>query len=126
MVNLNFFDFYISIMWLSKLTLINFRSYRQLEITLPPSTIILRGDNARGKTNLLEAVYMTATTRSSRASDEVELPQFLLPVQSKSTLAATCGLNQAPLLVVADRPHRRTGPPSQVADAHQFLTCPLL
>lgn len=63
-------------MWLSKLNLVNFRSYRQLEIAFPRSPIILRGDNARGKTNLLEAIYMTAATRSSRASEEVELLNF--------------------------------------------------
>ena len=63
-------------MWLSKLTLVNFRSYRHLEIAFPRSPVILRGDNARGKTNLLEAIHMTAVTRSTRASEEAELLNF--------------------------------------------------
>ena len=38
-----------------------------------PGTFILWGDNAQGKSNLLEAVYLLATTKSARASNEREL-----------------------------------------------------
>lgn len=40
---------------------------------LGPGTFILWGDNAQGKSNLLEAVYLLATTKSARASNEREL-----------------------------------------------------
>lgn len=76
-------------MWLSKLSLTNFRSYRRLEITFPCSPIIIRGDNARGKTNLLEAIYMTATTRSARASEEAELLSWPTPGGLKDPLSVT-------------------------------------
>ncbi len=40
---------------------------------MPPHIIILQGDNAQGKTNLLEAIYLLSTTRSVRATNEREL-----------------------------------------------------
>ncbi len=52
-------------MFLTRLVLINFRNYTRLELALPPGPIVLRGDNAQGKTNLLEAVYFLATTRAT-------------------------------------------------------------
>ena len=52
-------------MFLTRLVLINFRNYIRLELELPPGPIVLRGDNAHGKTNLLEAVYFLATTRAT-------------------------------------------------------------
>jgi len=55
------------------LSLANFRSYARLELDLPPGVVLLVGENAQGKTNLLEALYILATTRSPRASSETEL-----------------------------------------------------
>ncbi len=52
-------------MFLTRLALINFRNYTHLELELPPGAIVLRGDNAQGKTNLLEAVFFLATTRAT-------------------------------------------------------------
>jgi DNA replication and repair protein RecF len=49
---------------LKHLALINFRNYTRLALDLPPGVILLRGDNAQGKTNLLEAIFFLATTRS--------------------------------------------------------------
>ena len=60
-------------MYLESLTLTNFRNYASLDLRLGPGTFILWGDNAQGKSNILEAVYMLATTKSSRASSEREL-----------------------------------------------------
>jgi DNA replication and repair protein RecF len=40
---------------------------------LPPHPVVLQGDNAQGKTNLLEAVHMLATTRSHRTASDREL-----------------------------------------------------
>ena len=60
-------------MFLNHLSLTNFRSYRQLEIQLPPPVALFQGDNGQGKTNLLEAVYFLATTRSLRAGSDREL-----------------------------------------------------
>ncbi|MDP2953547.1 MAG: DNA replication and repair protein RecF, partial [Chloroflexota bacterium] len=51
----------------------NFRNYRSLELDLPPQVTIFQGDNAQGKSNLLEAVYLLATSRSHRTASEKEL-----------------------------------------------------
>jgi len=60
-------------LYLESLSLTNFRNYVSLELPLGPGTFILWGDNAQGKSNLLEAVYLLATTKSARASNEREL-----------------------------------------------------
>ncbi len=60
-------------MYLESLSLTNFRNYVSLELSMGPGTFILWGDNAQGKSNLLEAVYLLATTKSARASNEREL-----------------------------------------------------
>src|SRR3972149_4814084 len=60
-------------MILSHLSLTNFRNYRSLEWSPPPCKVVVHGGNAQGKTNLLEAIYLVATTRSHRATAEREL-----------------------------------------------------
>ena len=50
-----------------------FRNYARLELNLPARVHVFRGDNAQGKTNLLEAIYYAATTRSRLASQNREL-----------------------------------------------------
>lgn len=60
-------------MWIRHLTLTHFRNYRRQEIVLPQGPVLLLGDNAQGKTNLLEAVFLLATTRSERAQTDGEL-----------------------------------------------------
>jgi len=60
-------------MYLTQLSLANFRNYIRLTLDLPLGPVLLRGDNAQGKTNLLEAIYFLATTRSSFARAERQL-----------------------------------------------------
>src|SRR3990170_4195911 len=60
-------------MWIRHLSLSQFRNYRRLEIDLPQGTVLLLGDNAQGKSNLLEAAFLLATTRSERAQTDGEL-----------------------------------------------------
>src|SRR6476659_6114867 len=62
-----------------QLTLDEFRNYTHLSLVLEPGVAVLQGDNASGKTSLLEAVYLLATTRSSRASSDLELINFAAP-----------------------------------------------
>src|SRR6476660_3064161 len=66
-------------MYCSRLTLDEFRNYRRLEMELSPGVSVLQGDNASGKTSLLEAVYLLATTRSTRATSDLELINFAAP-----------------------------------------------
>jgi DNA replication and repair protein RecF len=60
-------------MYLKHLSLTNFRNYITLELELPPGIILIQGDNAQGKTNLLEAIYYLATGRSPHAHSDMEL-----------------------------------------------------
>jgi len=60
-------------MWLKRLALTNFRSYARLGLELPPGVVVFHGANGQGKTNLLEAVYVLATTKSTRAGGDREL-----------------------------------------------------
>lgn len=54
----------------------NFRNYEELEIQFDDATNILFGDNAQGKTNILESVYVSATTKSHKGSRDKEMIRF--------------------------------------------------
>lgn len=54
----------------------NYRNYKSLEISFDAGTNILYGDNAQGKTNVLEAIYVSSTTKSHRASKDREMISF--------------------------------------------------
>lgn len=60
-------------MWVSRLSLTNFRNYLSLELDLAPELLVFQGENAQGKSNLLEALYFLATARSPRTTEEREL-----------------------------------------------------
>lgn len=54
-------------MVLDNITLINFRNYSKVKLDLSKNINILIGDNAQGKTNILEAIYVLAITKSHRS-----------------------------------------------------------
>ena len=54
----------------------NYRNYKELHIDFDPGTNVLYGDNAQGKTNILESVYVCATTKSHRGSKDREIIEF--------------------------------------------------
>ena len=60
-------------MYLKKLNLLNFRNYSNLNLELDERPTILVGNNAAGKSNLLEAIYFLSTTKSGRVNEEREL-----------------------------------------------------
>ncbi|MDP9381562.1 MAG: DNA replication/repair protein RecF [Chloroflexota bacterium] len=60
-------------MYCSSLSLTNFRNYKQLDVELPNGPILVLGPNASGKTTLLEALYLLATTKSHRTNTDREL-----------------------------------------------------
>ncbi|MDP6604657.1 MAG: AAA family ATPase, partial [Dehalococcoidia bacterium] len=60
-------------MHIAHLELTNFRTFRRLEIDLQPGIHVVTAPNASGKTNLLEAVALIATTRSARSGADVDL-----------------------------------------------------
>ena len=60
-------------MHITHLSLTNFRNFGRLELDLPLGSTLLFGENAQGKTNLLEAIYYLATTRSPHTNHDDEL-----------------------------------------------------
>ncbi|MBI4307266.1 MAG: DNA replication/repair protein RecF [Chloroflexi bacterium] len=60
-------------MYIRHLSLSNFRNYESLELDLPRGMCVFWGGNGHGKTNLLEAAYFLAITRSFRAEAEREM-----------------------------------------------------
>lgn len=63
-------------MVIKSLKLSNFRNYESLEISFDEGTNLFYGDNAQGKTNILEAVYLCGTTKSHKGSKDRELIRF--------------------------------------------------
>ena len=63
-------------MYISSLSLANFRNYTSEKIEFSPYTNVIYGDNAQGKTNILEAVYIFSQGRSHRAKSDKELIKF--------------------------------------------------
>lgn len=63
-------------MIITSIQLENFRNYDSLKLNLDSGTNIFYGDNAQGKTNILEAVYLCGTTKSHRGSKDKEVIRF--------------------------------------------------
>lgn len=63
-------------MFLSNVSLFDFRNYPELDLPLERSATVFFGGNAQGKTNLLEAVALTALARSPRTGQAGELVRF--------------------------------------------------
>lgn len=66
-------------MYIEYLELKNFRNYENLNIELVKGVNILTGDNAQGKTNILEAIFFCAFGRSHRTSRDREMQLFGAP-----------------------------------------------
>lgn len=63
-------------MIIKSLELKNFRNYERLSLQLSPHTNLFYGNNAQGKTNILEAIYLAATTKSHRMSKDKDMVRF--------------------------------------------------
>lgn len=63
-------------MIIKSIELENFRNYESLNIDFDDNTTILFGDNAQGKTNILEAAYISGTTKSHKGSRDKEIIRF--------------------------------------------------
>ena len=60
-------------MYIKEIILENFRNYKYEKIELNENTNIIFGDNAQGKTNILEAIFMLGLGKSFRTNKEKEL-----------------------------------------------------
>ena len=63
-------------MIIKSIELKNFRNYQDLKIIFDEKTNIFYGDNAQGKTNILEAVYLSGTTKSHKGSRDRDMILF--------------------------------------------------
>lgn len=63
-------------MIIESIELKNYRNYDELHMDFNQGTNILYGDNAQGKTNILESIYVCATTKSHRGSKDRDMIHF--------------------------------------------------
>ena len=63
-------------MFVESIELNNYRNFDSLKVEFSPGVNIFFGDNAQGKTNLLESIYVSGTLRSHRGSRDKELIRF--------------------------------------------------
>jgi len=73
-------------MFLTHLSLTNFRLFSRLDMDVPRRVLLLQGENAQGKTSLLEAIYFLATFTSFHAQSDRQLVNF---VATRDALAVT-------------------------------------
>ena len=65
-------------MWLKQLSIQHFRNYQELEVEFHPGLNIFLGQNAQGKTNILESIYFLALTRSHRTRNDRDIKILFL------------------------------------------------
>jgi DNA replication and repair protein RecF len=63
-------------MLITNLKLINFRNYEELNINFNKNINIFYGNNAQGKTNIIESIFLCAIGKSFRTNRDKELIQF--------------------------------------------------
>lgn len=63
-------------MYIQSIELSDYRNYRQLNIEFDENVNILYGDNAQGKTNILESLYLCGTNKSHRGSRDSDIIRF--------------------------------------------------
>ena len=60
-------------MWIKKIKINNFRNYNNQEINLEKNINVFFGENAQGKTNIIEAIYLCSMGKSFRTQKDKEL-----------------------------------------------------
>ena len=63
-------------MYIKSIQLTGYRNYKNETVYFDKGTNILFGDNAQGKTNILESIFMCATTKSHKGSKDKEIVGF--------------------------------------------------
>ena len=95
-------------MYLTHLSLTNFRNFARLDIEVPRSPLLLVGDNGQGKTSLLEAIYFLATFMSFHASNERQLINFWADREplTVARLVASFSRTEGPSVKPVTKTHR--------------------
>ena len=60
-------------MWIKKIKIKNFRNYEEQEIYFNKNINLFYGENAQGKTNIIEAIYLCSLGKSFRAKKDSEM-----------------------------------------------------
>lgn len=63
-------------MYITKVELQDFRNYENINISFHPNVNLILGNNAQGKTNLIEAIYLSSLGKSFRTSNDFEMIRF--------------------------------------------------
>ena len=63
-------------MWISEINLTNFRNYESKKIKLTPKVNLFYGENAQGKTNIIESIFLSSIGKSFRTNNDKELIKF--------------------------------------------------
>ena len=63
-------------MWINEIKLSNFRNYNYQEIKLHENINVFYGENAQGKTNIIESIFLSSIGKSFRTNNEKELIKF--------------------------------------------------
>ncbi len=69
-------------MYIKNIKLLNFRNYEEQEINLNPCINVFYGNNAQGKTNIIESIFLCSIGKSFRTSKEKELIKFNKEISS--------------------------------------------
>ena len=64
-------------MHIERLELTNYRNYESLALTFSPTINVLIGENAQGKTNIMESIYVLSMAKSHRTSNDKELIRWI-------------------------------------------------
>jgi DNA replication and repair protein RecF len=101
-------------MHITHLSLENFRNYGRLELNFPLGATLLHGENAQGKTNLLEALTYLATTRSPHAGqdsqmlnwDMVSSPDPVIVGRLTAAIATKEGIRRVQMRLIREQKER--------------------
>ncbi len=89
--------------YITHLSLVNFRNYASLELDLGPGMVLVQGANGQGKSNLLEAIYILAIAKSPRASTDREVIRWQATQEEvHARIAASVHRDGRPLRVQID------------------------
>ncbi|MDO4568524.1 MAG: DNA replication/repair protein RecF [Clostridia bacterium] len=87
-------------MYIKTLKLMNFRNYSGLRLSLSPGLNVFVGDNAQGKTNILEAVFVSTYARSHRTTKD---DQLIMNGANESYIGLTAQTNEGEVTVEVKR-----------------------
>ena len=82
-------------MYIFDLQLTNYRNYVRAAVKLEKGLNLFVGDNAQGKSNLLEAIYLLSTLRSSRASSDADLVRHDILASDFPVARLTCQVDRS-------------------------------